>query len=110
MSLKTEIKEAPPPTVRLTTQSFAEAGGLNVYPDLEMRTVIAAAGGSSWEVKGEAAAVADANKNLSETAKQEGFSHVFGIKYKLSYYGYPDSNRFKCYAEGTGYHSRGPRE
>ncbi|NQU99450.1 MAG: hypothetical protein HQ538_01820 [Parcubacteria group bacterium] len=64
--------------VKLTTQSFRDAGGKEVYPNLEMKGIV------SEQLDGNYAyyyAMNHLEEALINRAKQKGFTHVFGIEY-----------------------------
>ena len=90
----------------LTIQSFRDAGGLDVFPHLEIRSTLRAHG-DSWENDqgmeeiNKQSALEEANKDLREKAKRGGYTAVFGIVYNFSKRGCGVC--FECEAIGTGY-------
>ena len=87
--------------VLLTNQSFQEAGGNILFPNLQLQGIITVEeiGGNT----GKDSAIEEANKKLMEIAKKDGSSHIFKVEYKFGTYGHPNNNRFYCYAIGTAY-------
>ena len=89
--------------VKITNQSFQEAGGLEVFSDLEMVDIISA----EASITGCREPVAkSANEELIKEAKKNEMSHVFRVKYTWG----KDCSRHPsygtyhtCFAIGTGY-------
>lgn len=89
--------------VRLSYQSFKDAGGLESFPDLQ---IIGPVFADSSVTGSRERTVKSANENLIEKAREEEMTHIFGITYKWSkdrskhanYGTYHD-----CFAMGTGY-------
>jgi hypothetical protein len=81
---------------KLTNQSFVEAGGKEVFPDLEMDAPV-----FGYGVGYEERALENANIKLREAAEHHGDTHVFGIHYEVS--GDINDEWFECKAIGTGY-------
>lgn len=84
--------------VRLTTQSFRQAGGRELFPNLKM--------GSDVLAHGEGVLKTDALKlayfNIEKKAKDRGYTHVFGMRHEFQQY----ESVVGCDAIGTGYMQR----
>ncbi len=87
--------------VKLTTESFRDAGGSKEYPNLEIGEPILASGFGIVTKDNKEAAFKEANLELTERAKTKGYSHVFNIKYQYDFMG--ASSNIECSATGTGY-------
>ncbi|NQV18653.1 MAG: hypothetical protein HQ534_08945 [Armatimonadetes bacterium] len=81
--------------IRLTNQTFMEAGGNEVYPDLEMVGIVASEEinrrESSYDI-----VMDDLNSSLKRNANNKGCSYIFNIKYEHIEKGHST-------AIGTGY-------
>ena len=86
--------------IGLTTQSFREAGGKGVFPDLKMD--------SPLRVRTNGFNAEDtfnhANFRLREEAEKKGYAYVFGIKYNMK--PVERTSHWECEAIGTGYKSK----
>jgi hypothetical protein len=84
--------------LRLTTQSFREAGGIEAFPKLMMHSIISAELIEHENVEGMKNVL---NKKLSELGKELDYSHIFDIKYQEKP---TNKDDFVIYeAIGTGY-------
>jgi len=99
-------KKIPNKPVIITTQTFREAGGLELFPNLEM--------GNSFSARklgdedgGESSARNKANSELRQMARRRGYTHLFGVRYKFDEYGHPSRGYAICTTTGTGYKPRG---
>ncbi|MBI2628950.1 hypothetical protein HYW74_02615 [Candidatus Pacearchaeota archaeon] len=86
--------------VKLTTQSFRDAGGLETFPMLEMAGIIIA-GINRGE--GKINAMRRVNEALKSEAEGQKCMYVFGVEYTFEGEDHPDYNRWNCIAKGTGY-------
>ena len=90
-------------TVTLTHQSFREAGGHDVYPDLVM-TGIVVGNIKKQDDRAFPSNLGDVNNQLIAQAQRMGATHVFGVQYRFreSAFGerYGDT---VCGAVGTAY-------
>jgi len=89
-------------SVKITNQSFRDASGLEVFPDLEMNGIIFARG-LGYPEKGRGAAFDEANKDLTLEAIKRGCTHIFEATYEFHIYGHSSNNNFVCHATGTAY-------
>jgi len=87
--------------VKLTTETFAEAGGKDRFSDLDIVTPIRAE--APGLEKGRPAAVDAVNESMRKKAKEMGCSHVFKVEYHFEYNGHHTDRNFFCSAIGTGY-------
>lgn len=92
--------------VKITNQSFRDAGGLEVFPDLEIQEIIFTEGTGHCDEQGHVAASRKANENLTSKAIQLGYTHIFKATYEFKTYGHPNNDNFTCYVMGTGYAPR----
>jgi|WetSurMetagenome_2_1015567.scaffolds.fasta_scaffold440156_1 hypothetical protein len=90
--------------VKLTNQSFAEAGGKKAFPNLVMDAPVLGYGEG-----GEERVLENANRSLKEASIEHGYTHVFGIHYEVSAIEERSCSLgkwFECKAIGTGYKPR----
>jgi hypothetical protein len=86
--------------VTLTNQSFMDAGGKDLFPDLEMRSIISVISSHSGKINH---ALDSANAEMKEEAEMMEYTHVFGIEYNFML---EEEGVYSCSAIGTGYNSR----
>ncbi|MFA6022841.1 MAG: hypothetical protein WC781_02015 [Candidatus Pacearchaeota archaeon] len=91
--------------VKITTQSFSEAGGLEVFPDLEMYGILIKEYREFNEGRKREGAILSANELLKKEIIKLGITHIFGIKYELTHarHFHIDYDAYDCLAIGTGY-------
>ena len=88
--------------VKLTNQSFSDAGGLEVFPELEMGDIVVVL---EKRIEGYTPAIESTYEKLKEKTKDQGFTHIFGVSHEcnLDPDVHPGYNKYQCEAKGTGY-------
>lgn len=76
--LSSDVDTSETLDVKLTTQSFREAGGREMFPNLEIGGIVA---GQLLESYAYAYAVLKLNDILIQSARRKEYSHIFDIKY-----------------------------
>ncbi len=67
--------------VAITTQSFAEAGGVSLFPHLEMDQTIIATTNEDRMPNG--VLFQKVNDDLVKKARELGYTHLFGVQYEF---------------------------
>lgn len=90
--------------VRLTNQSFREAGGKESFPNLELGDILTV-DEVGKEQGGILSAIEAANEELKKVAASRGYVQVFNVEYSIDISGHESHNAYQCRATGTGYQS-----
>jgi len=96
MTLEGDVKEEL--KTKITTQTFAEAGGVEAFPDLDIGGMVTSNLDGTFH---RSHAMRRLNNHLDRIANHEGYTHIFGVVYERD-----DSEPTGPYihiATGTGY-------
>ena len=98
------IKMSEELEVIITTQTFAEAGGTEAFPNLQMKGIVI----GDVKHQGDLSYLMGVlNFKLDDQAKANGYTHIFGVKYQFQDVKRPTSECVEHLAIGTGY---GPKK